>query len=462
MSVKELDDATDYLYDLETATVISKEEQFKYFIQFQRGDISARNKLIESCLRWVVKIAGKYRGKGIPYLDLIQEANMHLMRAVEDWRPELGQLSTIVYCYVTNGLKNLLTPNHHGIYLPLSTTKQLNLLKGGESVDEIKDKLKISRHRAATLAELKLALLPAQEHNEPSYEVFEDEEKAVNRKKLRYEIDKLPEQLATIIRLKYGIGSNRLPPFSNKEIAEKLQLKLAEVVSLVAEAERLLCRVKICKCCRARFLQKVSTKVYCSAKCAQRTNTYPFQRRCRHCKKKFRIEGPEMRANFYCSKECRKIRKRICKKKCEICEKHVRYTTSRYCSRACAGIALSRKAKVKRAKKKCSHCQKEITRKCRSQKYCSPDCAFQGARRKPRKCKFCKKQFQPNKTAQKFCNHECHARSRAKPKRNKTCLNCDNVFLPRREGVRFCSRGCVKGRLQKPTRSEKEHAECLN
>ena len=55
-----------------------------------RGDMRARQKLIESNLRLVISIAKKYRGRGVLFEDLIQEGNAGLIRAVEKFDPEMG------------------------------------------------------------------------------------------------------------------------------------------------------------------------------------------------------------------------------------------------------------------------------------------------------------------------------------------------------------------------------------
>ena len=72
-----------YMKDLRKLPVITMEEEREYALRIAQGDEGARRKMIEANLRLVVKIARKYMHQGISHLDLIEEGNIGLIRAVE-------------------------------------------------------------------------------------------------------------------------------------------------------------------------------------------------------------------------------------------------------------------------------------------------------------------------------------------------------------------------------------------
>lgn len=87
---KVLDAATLYLKEIGYAPLLTAEEEVHYARLIAKGDESARKKMIESNLRLVVKIARRYVNRGMSLLDIIEEGNLGLMRAVEKFDPELG------------------------------------------------------------------------------------------------------------------------------------------------------------------------------------------------------------------------------------------------------------------------------------------------------------------------------------------------------------------------------------
>src|SRR5918998_714391 len=79
-----------YLGQIGRGRLLTHEEEIDLGRRAREGDESARSELIERNLRLVVSVAKKYRGRGLPFGDLIQEGNIGLMRAADKFDPEKG------------------------------------------------------------------------------------------------------------------------------------------------------------------------------------------------------------------------------------------------------------------------------------------------------------------------------------------------------------------------------------
>jgi RNA polymerase sigma-32 factor len=80
-----------YLAEISNYPILSREEEYKLAMRYKkRGDLNAARKLINSNLRFVVKVANEYRGYGLNPMDLIQEGNIGLMQAVKRFDPTKG------------------------------------------------------------------------------------------------------------------------------------------------------------------------------------------------------------------------------------------------------------------------------------------------------------------------------------------------------------------------------------
>lgn len=79
-----------YVKDIKKYPILSSDEISKLIIKAQAGDIQARNKVIESNLRFVISIAKRFQGRGLPLMDLISEGNLGIAYAITKYNPELG------------------------------------------------------------------------------------------------------------------------------------------------------------------------------------------------------------------------------------------------------------------------------------------------------------------------------------------------------------------------------------
>lgn len=122
-------DATQiYLNEIGFSPLLSAEEEVKFARLALKGDLDARKRMIESNLRLVVKISRRYINRGLPLLDLIEEGNLGLMRAVEKFDPNRGfRFSTYATWWIRQTIERALMNQTRTIRLPIHIVKELNV-----------------------------------------------------------------------------------------------------------------------------------------------------------------------------------------------------------------------------------------------------------------------------------------------------------------------------------------------
>ncbi|MFL2530955.1 MAG: RNA polymerase sigma factor RpoS [Porticoccaceae bacterium] len=122
-------DATSlYLRKIGRSPLLSADEEVFFSIKLQEGDEAARHRMIESNLRLVVKIARCYLNRGLDFLDLIEEGNFGLMRAVEKFDPHRGfRFSTYATWWIRQTIERALMNQTRTIRLPVHVVKELNI-----------------------------------------------------------------------------------------------------------------------------------------------------------------------------------------------------------------------------------------------------------------------------------------------------------------------------------------------
>ncbi|MCL5255517.1 MAG: RNA polymerase sigma factor RpoS [Gammaproteobacteria bacterium] len=125
---RKLDATQLYLNEIGFSPLLSAEEEVFFSRKALKGDMKARQRMIESNLRLVVKIARRYQNRGLALLDLIEEGNLGLIRAVEKFDPERGfRFSTYATWWIRQTIERAIMNQTRTIRLPIHVVKELNI-----------------------------------------------------------------------------------------------------------------------------------------------------------------------------------------------------------------------------------------------------------------------------------------------------------------------------------------------
>ena len=118
-----------YLSEIGRVDLLSADEEIKLAKQIAKGDPVAKQKLAEANLRLVVSIAKKYIGRGLSFLDLIQEGNIGLFRAVEKFDPKRGfKFSTYATWWIRQAITRAIADQARTIRIPVHMVETINKL----------------------------------------------------------------------------------------------------------------------------------------------------------------------------------------------------------------------------------------------------------------------------------------------------------------------------------------------
>ena len=115
-----------YLKTIDKIPLLTYDEEYELALKAKNGDKKAREKLINANLRFVVSVAKKFRGQGMPLEDLINEGNIGLMTAVDKFEPETGYhfISYAVW-WVRQAILKALAEQSRPVRLPLNRSNEL-------------------------------------------------------------------------------------------------------------------------------------------------------------------------------------------------------------------------------------------------------------------------------------------------------------------------------------------------
>ncbi len=234
-----------YLREISDTPLLTVEEEISLAARIRKGDVEARDRMIRSNLRLVVKIAKDFDGMGLPLLDMINEGNIGLMRAVERFDPRKGaKLSTYAAWWIKQAIKRALANQGKTIRLPVHlvdrvakirrTANRLHEELGREATEaEIAEALGMTRERVTELltASYRPASLDAPMGDdadtqlqdivpdENSQTAYEDYEAQTRLDLLRELVGQLDDRELTIIRHRYGLDGG--PERTLEEVGDR-------------------------------------------------------------------------------------------------------------------------------------------------------------------------------------------------------------------------------------------------
>jgi RNA polymerase primary sigma factor len=233
-----------YLREISRVPLLTAAEEVSLAKAYERGDPRARRRLIEANLRLVVSIARRYSGRGLSFLDLIQEGNVGLMKAVEryDWR--LGhRFSTYATWWIRQAVTRGLADHGRTIRVPAQVVDTINRMSRVErqlaqrlnrapTDEELAAELGLKVEKVAELKRVSqepvsLALHVGDDSTELG-EMLEDERQRppdgglADRQRFRRVeeiVQSLPHRERTILELRYGLSGNQ--PHTLEEVGRR-------------------------------------------------------------------------------------------------------------------------------------------------------------------------------------------------------------------------------------------------
>jgi RNA polymerase primary sigma factor len=119
-----------YLKDIRKTKLLTPEQEVELALRIEVGDEQARQRMIESNLRLVVKIAKRYVNRGLPFTDIIEEGNVGLIKAVERFKAEKGcRFSTYATWWIRQSIERALTNQVRTIRLPVHVSDDLDRVR---------------------------------------------------------------------------------------------------------------------------------------------------------------------------------------------------------------------------------------------------------------------------------------------------------------------------------------------
>jgi len=142
-----------YLNDIGASDLLTADEEKHYARLALQGDEAARQRMIESNLRLVVKIARRYYNRGLPFLDLIEEGNLGLIHAVKKFDPERGfRFSTYATWWIRQTIERAIMNQSGTVRLPIHIIKDINCcLRASRKLEQRQDHAPTAAEIAAYL-----------------------------------------------------------------------------------------------------------------------------------------------------------------------------------------------------------------------------------------------------------------------------------------------------------------------
>src|SRR6187551_2354342 len=209
-----------FLKDIGKVRLLTAQEEVDLAKRIERGDLDAKQKMVESNLRLVVSIAKNYRNQGLPFLDLIQEGTLGLVRAAEKFDYRKGfKFSTYATWWIRQAIARALADKARTIRIPVHVVEKLNKIGRAErkliaevtGIDpEEVDQIKRSAQAPVSLEK------PVGDEEESEFGQFIADEKAespferaadlLTKEALKEALENLSYRERRVLELRYGLG----------------------------------------------------------------------------------------------------------------------------------------------------------------------------------------------------------------------------------------------------------------
>ncbi len=251
-----------YLKDIGKIKLLDTEAELALAQRMAQGDETAKSELIESNLRLVVSVAKKYTGRGVPFLDLIQEGNIGLMKAVEKFDYTKGyKFSTYATWWIRQSITRSISLHSRTIPLPVHIVEKVNRMRkisrqltqtlGREPTDEdIAEEMGTTTEKIRELQKYAQEPISLEERvgkEDDSVigdfiadENAEDPEKIVSQtilhEKILEVLDSLTPREASVIKLRFGLEDGRV--LTLEEVGERFNITRERIRQIEAKALR--------------------------------------------------------------------------------------------------------------------------------------------------------------------------------------------------------------------------------
>ena len=240
---------------------LKPEERNRLEQEVREGD-RARAHLINANSRLVMSLVKNYLGLGVPFLDLVQEGNLGLMKAIEKFDPELGyKLSTYATWWIRQALTRAVAAQGRTIRLPIHTIEGIKKLRHTSwriqqqldrepTIEELAEALGINENKIEQLMRMSKRTIslekPVGEEGESTLGQFIEDEgsprpaeiatRELAKEDLEEALGSLTPRQERILRLRYGLEDGE--PHTLKEIADKFGLTRERIRQIEGEALR--------------------------------------------------------------------------------------------------------------------------------------------------------------------------------------------------------------------------------
>src|ERR1700719_713414 len=221
-----------FLKDIGKVRLLTAQEEVDLAKRIERGDLDAKQKMVESNLRLVVSIAKNYRNQGLPFLDLIQEGTLGLVRAAEKFDYRKGfKFSTYATWWIRQAIARALADKARTIRIPVHVVEKLIKMGGAEhrlvtelgrepTADEIAEVTGIDPEEVDSIkrsAQAPVSLeKPVGDEEESEFGQFIADERAespyeraaeiLTKEALREALENLSYRERRVLELRYGLG----------------------------------------------------------------------------------------------------------------------------------------------------------------------------------------------------------------------------------------------------------------